>query len=171
MLCNIQEVWRSQNGLRWKWMKMCDWGKTNFWHANQLQSGLHTALISYQGNQAVYISLRNSLKWYQVHSQGFPKVAVVGEADPEAIYLCLILKMMLHKSCYMNNCNITWTATAFIHIQLDVPWLTHLIEITRSNLFGCFEFYLRHAKNFYVIFQTSNVLVIGRFQWFISTER
>lgn len=39
-----------------------------------------------------------------------------GEADYEAIYLCLILKIMLHKSCYINNCNITWFATAFIYI-------------------------------------------------------
>lgn len=76
----------------------------------------HTVLISYQGNQAFNILLRKSIKCYQVHSQCFLKVAVVGEADSEAIYLCLILKMMLHKSCYINNCNITWFATAFIYI-------------------------------------------------------
>jgi hypothetical protein len=40
-----------------------------------------------------------------------------GGADPGALYnLCLILKIMLQKSCYKHN--ITLSATAFIYMRI-----------------------------------------------------
>ena len=58
-------------------------------------------------------------------------------AAPTALYnLCLILEILLKKSCCKNNCNLTLLATIFIYkqIQLHILGLTHLPSVTRSNL-------------------------------------
>jgi hypothetical protein len=40
-----------------------------------------------------------------------------GGADPDAMYnLCLILKIMLQKSYFKYNCNITLYATTFMYM-------------------------------------------------------
>jgi hypothetical protein len=52
----------------------------------------------------------------KVRTQNFSLGGGGGGADPEAVYnLCLILNIMLQKSCTYN---ITLSATAFIYIQI-----------------------------------------------------
>jgi len=51
----------------------------------------------------------------QVHTQNFSP----GGGDHETVHnLCLILKIMLHKSCLKYNNYITLFATAFVYIQI-----------------------------------------------------
>jgi hypothetical protein len=65
----------------------------------------------------VYVSFaaeEKCLMWAGAHPKFF---LGVGETDPEAIHnLCLILKIMLQKSCCKYN--ITLSATAFIYIRI-----------------------------------------------------
>ena len=53
-------------------------------------------------------------------------------------------------------------------------WLRERASMLRymyiQNTVGFLLFHLRDPKIFYFIFQNSNVLIIGRFQWRISTE-
>jgi hypothetical protein len=44
-----------------------------------------------------------------------------GGADPDAIHnLCLILKVMLEKSCRKYNCNIALYVNVFLYIYTDI---------------------------------------------------